>query len=91
MRTLLLLYIALLSFSCKQDREHEKAGQHQPNSISFEFYSPSVRDSFTINGYVPDSSLVKNPGQLPVIYVLDTVIKTMKKHLFSFQEHIAAK
>ncbi len=71
MRIPLLLYIAFLGFGCKHAHEPVKVGQHKSIFSSFDFYSSSVRDSFAINVYVPDASPVKNPNQLPVIYVLD--------------------
>ena len=70
MKTLLLLFISILIFGCEQGAEHTKAKPHDFVN-SFAFYSTLVKDSFMISVYVPDSSLIENPAQLPVIYILD--------------------
>jgi len=70
MRTLLLLSISILFLACEQGAEHAKAAP--PDGISsFALYSTSVGDSFNINVYIPDTSLVENTTGLPVIYILD--------------------
>jgi uncharacterized protein len=60
----------VLIFGCEQGLEHPKAKPHDSIS-SFALYSISVKDSFMISVFVPDTLLVKNRTQLPVIYVLD--------------------
>ena len=70
MKILLLLSIFMFLFGCEQRSEHAIIKPHDSVS-SFALYSTSVKDSFMINVYIPDTSLVEGPTRLPVIYVLD--------------------
>jgi hypothetical protein len=66
------LLLSLLFLSCSSEKiKPDDVGKHGPFKEDFTIFSTKVKDSFTINVQIPDSSLADSTGRFPVIFVLD--------------------